>query len=54
MSHPQGITVKEVCDLAEDFFHGVASGESGSSIARLFRYGRHLLGITPQRGYRPG
>jgi hypothetical protein len=38
MSHPQGITVKEVCDLAEDFFHGVASGEAGSSIARLFRY----------------
>ena len=27
MSHPQGITVKEVGDLAEDFFHGVASGE---------------------------
>lgn len=38
MSHPQSITAKEVCDLAEDFFHGIASGEPGSSIARLFRY----------------
>jgi hypothetical protein len=37
MSHPQPITVKEVCDLADDWFHGVASGEPGSSIARLFR-----------------
>jgi hypothetical protein len=38
MSHPESITVKEVCDLAEDWFHGVASGEAVSSIARLFRY----------------
>ena len=38
MAHPQSITVKEVCDLAEDWFHGVASGEPGGSIARLFRY----------------
>jgi len=38
MSHPKSITVKEVRDLAEDWFHGVASGEAGSSIARLFRY----------------
>ena len=38
MSHPQSMTVKEVCDLAEDWFHGVAEGEPGSSIARLFRY----------------
>jgi hypothetical protein len=38
MSQAQSITVKEVCDLAEDWFHGVASGEPGGSIARLFRY----------------
>jgi hypothetical protein len=38
MSHPNSITVKEVCDLAEDWFHGVAAGEPGGSIGRLFRY----------------
>jgi hypothetical protein len=38
MSHRQSITVREVCALAEDWFHGVASGEPGGSIARLFRY----------------
>ena len=38
MSHSQSVTVKEVLDLAEDWFHGVASGEPGSSLARLFRY----------------
>src|SRR6476660_2934389 len=38
MPPPQSITVREVCDLAEDWFHGVASGEPGGSIARLFRY----------------
>jgi len=38
MSHSQSITVEEVSELADDFFHGVASGEAGSSIARLFRY----------------
>ena len=38
MSQPQTITVQEVYDLAEDWFHGVASDESGESIARLFRH----------------
>jgi hypothetical protein len=38
MSDSQRITVKDVCDLAENWFHGVAAGEPGSSIARLFRY----------------
>lgn len=38
MSHLQSINVKEVRDLAEEWFHGVAAGETGRSIARLFRY----------------
>lgn len=35
-SHLGAITVKEVCDLADDWFHGVASGESAGSSGRLF------------------
>jgi hypothetical protein len=38
MSHPPIIAVKDVRDLAENWFHGVASGEPGISLARLFRY----------------
>lgn len=38
MSYLQSITAQEVCALADDWFHGVASGEHGSSIARLFCY----------------
>nr|NQU93095.1 hypothetical protein [Bacteroidota bacterium] len=36
MTHQKSITVKEVCDLAEDWFQSVASDEPGSSVARLF------------------
>ena len=34
----KSITLKEIYDLADDWFRSVASGEPGSSIARLFRY----------------
>ena len=38
MPNQQNITASEVYDLARDWFHGVTTGESGSTIARLFRY----------------
>lgn len=38
MADPQSIAVEDVRALADDFFHSIASGESGSSLARLFRH----------------